>query len=67
MAYKVRMYCHPSFEFGSCDHIPNHPIILQETFTSLKEANFYGEKIAAQYNTDEIEWEVIDEIGEIVF
>jgi hypothetical protein len=66
MNYKVRIYCHTSFEIGACEHNPNHPFMLPETFKSINDANNHGDKIVAQYKNDEIEWEVLDETGEVV-
>ena len=65
MTYKIRIYCHTSFEMGTCEHSPKHPFMLTEKFESLTEANFHGEIIVAKFKNDEIEWEVLDETGAV--
>lgn len=66
MTYKARIYCHKSWETGTCQHVPRHPFILPESFDSVRAANDHGGEVVARYHDDEIEWEVIDETGELV-
>jgi hypothetical protein len=66
--YRVRIYCHTSFERGSCDHDPPHPFVLPDSFDSILTANDAGGSFVAQINDDEdeVEWEVIDSSGNLV-
>jgi hypothetical protein len=66
MSYSVRVYCHESWEKGTCQHVPVHPYILREKFDSIRAANDHGDKVVGTPRDDGIEWEVIDERGEIV-
>ena len=66
MKYLVRVYCHKSWETGACGHAPPHPYTLPETFESIRAANDHGDKVVGAPNDDDIEWEVVDETGQIV-
>jgi len=66
MTYKARIYCHKSWETGTCQHVPPHPFVLPESFDSIRAAKDHGGEVVTRYHDDEIEWEVIDETGELV-
>ncbi len=66
MKYLVRVYCHKSWEAGTCDHSPPHPYTLPEKFDSIRAANDCGDELVGVPNQDDIEWEVIDETGEVI-
>ena len=67
MTYRVRIYCHASFDIGSCDrHDPPHPFIPPRTFESVRAAKEYGEELVAEMEDDDLEWEVIDEDDVVV-
>ncbi len=66
MNYFVRIYCHKSWDRGTCDHQPAHPYTLPEPFDSIRAANDRGDELVGVPNDDDIEWEVIDEKGEVV-
>jgi hypothetical protein len=66
MTYKIRIYCHKSWETGTCQHLPSHPFVVPDSFDSIRAANDRGGEIVAKFNDEEIEWEVIDQNGELV-
>jgi hypothetical protein len=66
MKYFVRVYCHRSFETGSCLCIPPHPYLLEGSFSSIRAANDRGDKAIGVNRDDDVEWEVIDEEGEVI-
>lgn len=66
MTYRVRVYCHTSFEEGTCRHVPPHPFMLPESFDSIRAANDKDGEFVAHVNDDKVEWEVLDSAGEQV-
>ena len=66
MSYRVRIYCHKSWETGACKHVPPHPFTVPTTIKSIRAANDHGGEVVAQLNDEEVEWEVINENGEVV-
>ena len=66
MTYRVRIYCHKSWEMGICKHVPPHPFTVSTTFKSIRAAHDHGGEVVAQLNDEEVEWEVINEKGEVV-
>jgi hypothetical protein len=66
MAYRIRIYCHTSYEVGSCEHNPPHPFVLPQTFPSIRAANDRGGETVGERHHDDLEWEVIDQRGEVV-
>jgi len=66
MSYRVRIYCHKSWETGTCEHVPAHPFTVPITFESIRAANDGGGEMVASLKDEEIEWEVVDENGELV-
>ena len=66
MSYRVRIYCHTSYEIGSCEHKPPHPLVLSQTFPSIRAANDRGGETVGERHDDDLEWEVIDQQGEVV-
>ena len=64
--YRVRVYCHTSFQGGTCDHEPSHPFTLSGSFESIRAANDAGGEFVAEINDDEVEWEVLDASGNAV-
>ena len=66
MTYHVRIYCHASYETGTCNHIPSHPVVLPEPFESIRVANDRGWEVVADQQDGEIEWEVLNERGKTV-
>jgi hypothetical protein len=66
MTYQIRIYCHTSYETGTCEHDPVHPFVVPGTFESIRVANDRGDEIVSQLRDEEIEWEVFDQTGEVV-
>ena len=61
-----RIYCHTSWETGTCQHVPPHPFVVPGSFESIRAANDRGGEIVAKIKEENIEWEIIDENGELV-
>jgi hypothetical protein len=66
MTYRIRIYCHKSWETGTCQHVPPHPFVVPGSFESIRAANDRGGEIVAKIKEENIEWEVIDENGVLV-
>ncbi len=64
--YQVRIYCHESFDSGSCQHEPSHPFIITERFPSIRTANDRGGELVADASDETVEWEVLDASGHLV-
>ncbi len=46
--------------------MPSHSFVVPDSFDSIRAANDCGGEMVVKLNDEEIEWEVIDQNGELV-